>query len=391
MYEFGLAVTGKHIAIIISGLGAGGAETVVAHVAEHWLAQGHRVSLLTHDTPADPIFHTMPERAELHRLGLTPKQKRFGAYISTWRKLARLQRVIGREQPDVVVSFLTKNNLLALIATFGRSIPVICSERNNPERQHAHPFWNAALRLGYRNAALIVCQTNTVMRCFPAAVRSKLKVIPNPIRSPSAVRERSGGTHIVAVGRLTYQKGFDILLAAFALVHQNFPEWQLDIWGEGADRPVLEKLIREHGLEGRAVLRGTSPRPGSWIEGADIFVLSSRYEGFGNVLAEAMAAGLPVVSAACDFGPPDIVTHEVDGLLVMTENPVALAQGLARLMADADLRDRLGRAAAVSARRYAPGKILHQWDDALVQVTGPPPAAAGRPHLTKHRVTEATE
>ena len=384
-------MTGKHIAIIISGLGAGGAEIVVAQVARHWIAQGHRVSLLTFDTPADPIFHSMPEEAEIHRIGLLPKERRFGAYISVSRKLMRLRRIIAQDPPDVVVSFLTKNNLLALIATAGRSIPVICSERNNPERQDAHPFWNAALKLGYRKAALIICQTQAVRRCFPLAVRPKIQVIPNPIRSPGDPGERSVPCRLVAVGRLTHQKGFDILLSAFALVHRNFPDWRLDIWGEGSDRPALEEQIRMHGLEGRAVLRGVSPRPGSWIEGADIFVLSSRYEGFGNVLGEAMAAGLPVLSTYCDFGPGEIVAHGYDGLLVATENPRALAQGMARLMEDAQLRDRLGRAAAIAARRFAPENILPHWDDALAKVTGTPPANAERFHIGEHEVAEAAE
>jgi glycosyltransferase involved in cell wall biosynthesis len=367
-------VTRKHIAIVISGLGAGGAEIVVSQVARHWIAQGHRVSILAFDTPEDPIFHPMPEGAEIHRLGLIPAQRRFGAYVSISRKLIRLRRVIALDRPDVVVSFLTKNNLLAMVATSGKSIPVICSERNNPERQHAHPFWNAALRLGYRKAALIVCQTKAVRRCFHPAVRPKIRVIPNPIRSSDSPRKTSDPPRIVAVGRLTHQKGFDILLAAFALLHQKFPQWQLDIWGEGADRPALEELIRTHGLERRAALRGMSPRPGSWVEAADIFVLSSRYEGFGNVLGEAMAAGLPVVSTFCDFGPDEIVTHGYDGLLVATENPPALAQGMARLMDDVQLRERLGRAAAIAARRFAPENILPLWDDALAHVTRSPPA-----------------
>lgn len=382
-------MTAKHIAIVISGLGAGGAETVVAQVARHWIAQGHRVSILAFDTPDDPIFHPMPNGAELHRLGLVPAQRRFGAYFSTLRKLNRLRRVIDRDRPDTVVSFLTKNNLLALIATSGKSIPVICSERNNPERQHTHPFWNAALRLGYRKAALIVCQTKAVRRCFPPAVRPKITIIPNPIPSPALPERTSKPPTIVAVGRLTHQKGFDILLAAFALLHQKFPQWQLDIWGEGADRQVLEELIKAHGLEGRAALRGMSPRPGSWVEGADIFVLSSRYEGFGNVLGEAMAAGLPVVSTFCDFGPDEIVAHGYDGLLVATENPSALAQGMGRLMEDAGLRERLGRSAAIAARRFAPENVLPLWDKALAQVTDTPFANPAPFLISEREVSEA--
>ena len=237
----------------------------------------------------------------------------------------------------------------------------------------------------------VLKQTYAVKRCFPLAVRPKLKVISNPIRAPGHPGERSAPPRIVAVGRLTHQKGFDILLAAFALIYRQFPEWQLDIWGEGADRPDLERLIGTLGLEGRAALRGVSPRPGSWVEGADIFVLSSRYEGFANALGEAMAAGLPVVSTLCDFGTDEMVADGYDGLLVATENPAALAQGMARLMNDAPLRERLGQAAAIAARRFAPENILPQWDDALAQVLGTLSTSAAEFHSMEGEVQEAAE
>lgn len=125
---------------------------------------------------------------------------------------------------------------------------------------------------------------------------------------------------------------------------------------------MLERKRKSLGLEGRVEFPGVTSKPGLWVETADVFVLSSRYEGWGIVLLEAMAAGLPVVSFNCKWGPAAMITHRVDGLLVPAEDVDALAADLKSVMSDEDLCERLGKHAAESALRYAPENILAQWD-----------------------------
>lgn len=381
----------KHIAIVITGLGPGGAEGVLAQLARHWIEIGWRVTVISFDRPEDPVFHDFPRQAELVRLGRPAARGKIAGAASVLRRAIRLRNAIKQHKPKVVLSFLTKNNLLALVATLWMKLPVVCSERNNPERQDAHALWNRLLRLAYRRAALIVCQTRGVTRCLPGAVRHRVVVIPNPIPIRANPTQSRKISRIAAVGRLTHQKGFDILLAAFAGLHDRFSGWHLDVWGEGEEYRALDQLIRNYGLEGKATLRGTSERPGSWIEETDIFVLPSRYEGFPNVLAEAMVAGIPVVSAKCDFGPGEIITHDRDGLLVAPEDPDALAQGLGRLMKDAGLRERMGRRAAQSARRYAPDAILPKWDMALSLVMDVPAQSSSRSYVDGAMLGELAE
>ncbi|WP_054440267.1 glycosyltransferase [Novosphingobium sp. ST904] len=164
-------------------------------------------------------------------------------------------------------------------------------------------------------------------------------------------------------------------MRAFAEVAPRWPGWGLDIWGEGPEHGALAALIAGAGLEGRVVLRGLTPRPRAWVAEADIFVLSSRYEGFPNVLGEAMAAGLPVVAADCDFGPSDMVQHGRSGLLVDSEDVEGLAAAMSALIADPFERMRMGRAARTAMARFHPERILQNWD----QVLGNGLSEAGHP------------
>jgi glycosyltransferase involved in cell wall biosynthesis len=197
---------------------------------------------------------------------------------------------------------------------------------------------------------------------FPSNIRRKGWIIANPVDLPRDWRNRRGKSILAAVGRLTHQKGFDLLLEAFSKIADAHPEWQLVIWGEGDERRSLEALRDALGLQKRVDMPGITERPGLWIETADAFVLSSRYEGWGIVLLEAMAAGLPVVSFECDWGPRVMITHESDGILVPRGDVEALAKALDRILADRGLREELGARAAASAQRYMPEQILAEWD-----------------------------
>jgi glycosyltransferase involved in cell wall biosynthesis len=314
--------------------------------------------VVTFDSPDDPIFHPLPAGVTTHRLGIA----------APLRRVAALRRRLVADEPDLVVSLLTKINAITLAATIGLGVPVIACERNNPERQQAHPGWNAALRLLYRRAAAIVCQTEASRRCLPRGVRDRAVVIPNPVE-PFAIRPADPPPpRLVAVGRLTHQKGFDLLIEAYARVAARHPAWRLDIWGEGEDRDRLRRLVDQFGMADRIVLRGLSAVPGGWLAEAGALVLSSRYEGFPNVLAEAMAAGLPVLAADCAFGPAELLEPERTGLLVPPENAVALAIGLDRLLGDTELRDRLGAAAADAMSRFAAPHVLARWDGLFADV-----------------------
>jgi glycosyltransferase involved in cell wall biosynthesis len=281
------------------------------------------------------------------------------------RRILALRRALRVLAPDMVISFLTRINVMTVLATRGHDVGVIVSERNNPLRQATSPVWRR-LRAGlYGLADRLVTPSRGVLEALPASIRGRGRVIPNPVDLPRRTARRGDGRTMVAVGRLDEQKGFDLLLPAFARIAARHPDWRLVIWGEGEERARLEAVRDGLGLAARVRMPGVTARPGQWVEEADLFVLSSRYESFGNVVTEAMAAGLPVLVTDCPWGPGEIVQHGVDGWLVPPENVPALAQALDLLLGDEALRARLADAARRNVQRFARAQVMALWDELL--------------------------
>jgi glycosyltransferase involved in cell wall biosynthesis len=359
------------IALVISALSAGGAERVIVTLANSWAARGWRVTLITFEPAGTTPYYAVDARVVLRQLGIASVgSPLWRAIRQNLRRLRALRAILRAAEPDLAISFLAKINVLTMLASRGLGFPVVVSERNNPERQRFRGIWSWLRQRLYGTAYCVVTPSRGVLESFSGAVRARGRVIPNPVDLAPAASTRRGSGRLVAVGRLVHQKGFDLLLRAFARIAPEHPDWTLTIWGEGEERAALEALSTELGIAGRVRLPGVTERPGQWVEAADVFVLSSRFESFGNVITEAMAAGLPVVAFDCPWGPGDILRDGEDGLLVPPENIDALAAGMRRLILDTDLCARLGAAAALNVRRFAREAILAQWDALVAEAAG---------------------
>jgi glycosyltransferase involved in cell wall biosynthesis len=362
---------------VLPGIGAGGSEHVVNMLANHWSSRGWQVVVTTFADEDTPSYYPYRKDVKLDRLGFPPARSGpLAAALATAQRISALRRAMRRHQPALVISFLTRTNVAALVAGFGLDIPIVVSERNNPALQPIGPVWRWLRGLLYPKAYGLVTMTAGVRDYFPAGMRKRSWVIPNAAELPRIGEARRSGRLLTAVGRLVPQKGFDLLLEAFSQAAPGNPEWRLMIWGEGPDRQALEAQRDRLGLRDRVLMPGISESPGSWIETADIFVLSSRYEGWGIVLLEAMAAGLPVASFDCQWGPREMISDGVDGLIAPAEDVPALAATLDRLMRDASLRDRLGAAALQSSKRFTTEHVLAQWDEVAATVLGDTPEGA---------------
>lgn len=364
------AIAGEppHIVLVIAGLSAGGAERVISLLTGDWAARDRIVTIVAFDSPDDPIFHHLHPAVQVVRLGISAGGRNpLKGLWTVARRYRALRRALGALEPDITISFLTKINVLTLLACLGSNRRVMVSERNNPRLQHASCLWTMLLARLHWRADAIVMQTRKSCECLGPKARARACVIPNPIEVVPIAGPKRGAFVLSATGRLTWQKGFDMLIDAFATIADRHPQWTLAIWGEGEARDALERQIRDHCLSERVQLRGNSRSPGDWVGQSDAFVLSSRYEGFGNVLGEAMAAGLPVVSFDCDYGPSEMIHDEHDGLLVPPNNVAGLAAALDRLLSDAELRARLGKAALATGRRFKPSVIVGQWDQLLAE------------------------
>lgn len=370
------------VALVISALGAGGAERVIVTLANCWAARGWPVTLITFEQPGTTPYYEVDPRVALRQLGIASVGSPLWRAISqNLRRIRALRQVLRAAEADLAISFLAKINVLTMLASRGLGFPVVVSERNNPKRQRFRGIWSWLRQRLYATAYGVVTPSRGVLESFPSRIRQRGRIIPNPIDLTSTASARRGSGNLVAVGRLVDQKGFDLLLEAFARIAPEQPDWTLTIWGEGDQRAALEARRESLGLEARVRLPGVTERPGQWVAGSDLFVLSSRYESFGNVITEAMAAGLPVIAFDCPFGPGDILRDGEDGLLVPAEDVEALAAGMRRLMADADLRARLGEAAARNVRRFAREAVVAEWDALVAAATGAgePATLGGRP------------
>lgn len=355
---------GQRIMFILPGLTAGGSEHVVSFVANRLAQSGLDIGIVSFEAGGSTPYYRTDERIGIEYLDVPISKKGMvGAMSDIVRRVRRLREVLTTWRPDLVVSLLTRSNVIAVLAARPLTIPVIVSERNNPLRQKPGLIWRILRRYTYARAYGLITMTRGALECFPPSMRPRGWVIPNMAdyqdRKP---RFDNRTKKMTAVGRLVDQKGFDLLIESWAQTAGRHPDWHLRIWGEGPDRGTLQALIQRLGVEESVEMPGISTTPGGWIEEADAFVLSSRFEGWGLVLGEAMAAGLPCISFNCPFGPADMITNAHDGLLIEDGDVDAMAAALSRVMSDDALRGQLGRNAAAAADRFAPEAIGDIWE-----------------------------
>jgi GalNAc-alpha-(1->4)-GalNAc-alpha-(1->3)-diNAcBac-PP-undecaprenol alpha-1,4-N-acetyl-D-galactosaminyltransferase len=380
------------ITLVISGLRCGGIERAVLSLSGDFSARDHRVSVITF-SDASTDFFRLPSDVVRRSLGI-----RSGSPTSLFRllptaraRLKQLRDAITASGPDVVIAHAPQINVPTLLALRGERIPVIVTEHGDvPIRPDtARPWlwkkwvWYRLRRYSYRSAFKVVSASAAIDRNVAWLACERRAVIHNPF-APIAVAAPAmklpdglspDRPWIASVGRLSAAKGHDVLLDAFAHIAGQFPQWQLVIVGDGELREKLQRQAHDLVESKQVVFTGALASPFSLLRRARLYVMASRYEGFPMALGEALCAGLPVIASDCPSRPRrfmerartaggvrELVEDGVNGVLVPSEHPQALAEAMVRLIENPQEGQRLAQRAAASMSRYSAEKIVADWE-----------------------------
>tara|TARA_B100000085_G_scaffold8864_1_gene7775 strand:- start:814 stop:1710 length:897 start_codon:yes stop_codon:yes gene_type:complete len=282
-----------------------------------------------------------------------------------------LRDVLLMHRPKRVLALLSKTNILCCAAAWDLPIHLVVSERNDPRLQRMELLWRWLRCLCYRRADVVTANTEGVLEALQEMGDwQRLELLPNPLPA-GVLHEDADPAHgaepeILAVARLVPQKGLDLLLRAFAELDPSLRGgWRVTLVGDGPERHRLQRLAADLAIGDSVVFEGFRSDPFTFTQRASIFALPSRFEGMPNALLEAMAAGLPAVVSDASPGPLEMVCDGLSGLVVPTENHLALAKALQQLIEDGHLRHRLGEAAREKLRSLDWSMVEPHWRSVL--------------------------
>lgn len=376
-----------HIAYCIPSLDhSGGMERVLTTKANFLAEQlGYDVSIIITDDRGTKPYFPLSEKVRVVQLDVNidnlwqyPIWKRYYLYkkkMGIYQR--RLDKCLSLLKPDITISLLRREiNFLTDIHDGSAKIGEIHFGRFK-YREADFSFlptfinrwitdrWMAQLDKNVKRLDRFVVLTHEDATYWKEM--TNLKVIPNPITINQGNYTSGNSKQVIAVGRYTKQKGFDLLISAWKTIAKKHPDWVLNIYG-GGDRDAYQSIVEEHGLQNVIKCNGSVSNIAEKYQESSIFVLSSRFEGLPLVLMEAMSMGLPPVAFTCPCGPRDIIHDGEDGILCENGNIEELAEGICSLIEDEQLRKEMGQKAAQNIQRYTIDTIMKQWDDLFQEI-----------------------
>lgn len=354
---------------------SGGMERVLANKANYLTGHGYEVVIVTTDQQGLPPFFPLAEQIRCIDLGINYEENNGKSFankllhypLKQYRHQKRLAAILKREKPDITVSmFCNDAGFITRINDGSKKVLEIHFSKFKRLQYNRKGLWRLADLWRSRQ------DEKTVRRFDKFVVLTEedkgywgnlpnITVIPNANTFATSQAAALENKKVIAIGRYTYQKGFERLIEAWNILSPGFPGWKLDIIGNGEERDKLQDLIHAYHLDGQVTLVSPTKSIDKVYLDASVLVMSSRYEGLPMVLLEAQAFGLPIVSFACKCGPKDIVANGETGFLVEENDIEGLARQLVKVMKDKNLRKQMGRKAKEASLRYAEDEVMAKW------------------------------
>lgn len=353
---------------------SGGAERVLVEVASGLAKKGHEIVFLSLDKSDQNSFYEFHETIKWIKLG-SEVNANSNRLLKMIKSIKRVREFVNELKPDIAIGFMHSMYIPLGLSLVGTSVPVIASEHIVPEHYKSRPLQWAALQFTPFLVEKITCVSQQVKDAYGAFLNKKMVVVPNPVFLEGNKKADPSGKgkerkKLLTVGRLDKQKDQKVLIKAFSEVAFEFPDWDLRIIGEGELRQELEKQINDLQMSKRIFLPGRTKEISKEYENAQLFALPSKYESFGLTLVEAMSHGLPVIGFDYCLGVNQLIQNDKNGILIdsSVSNEKALEKTLRKLMANSDLRIKLGSCSNDTLEDHKLNKVVDQWELVISQI-----------------------
>jgi len=361
----------KKILFLIPNMGKGGAERILAHLLNNLNRELFSLGCIFYN---DKHAHPIPSDVAVFNINLPGTRNPAKKVIRYILRIIRTKNIILDNKPDCFMSFM-ENTLAVLSVGLSSHKPFLIISVHNPLRHEEKGIKRLLARIFYPQANRIIAVSQGLKDELETKIKiegTKISVIYNPIDISAITNLKKDPITkltsfnenipvIITVGRLTRQKGQKYLLSAFAILNKKIPS-QLIILGEGPEEARLRRQAQALHLEQNISFLGFQVNPFKFFARSTIFVLSSIFEGFGNVLVEAMACGVPVISTDCPVGPREIIQNGYNGILVPPKNVELLAEAMFALLSRENERERLSRNALENIHQYDISTIIPRYE-----------------------------